>query len=116
MTTKTTPDMSLDNVVKIGTCDIQFCAGQGVAEIALDTLTFDPVTLVSRAKPKQVRICMRHKSEYFRYQEALLDKINPERKNRAKQEAAQSAQDARRHHANVGNTSAVANRFRAFSS
>jgi hypothetical protein len=74
---------SLDNVVKIGTCDIQYCPNMSVAEIALDTLEFDPKTLTARAKPKQVKICMPHKSEYFRYQEALLDKINPERKKRA---------------------------------
>ena len=78
------PDASLDRVVKIGNCKAGMCTDQAVAEIALDTLQFDPMTLEARSIPKSVKVCMWHKSLYFRYQEKLLDRINPERKKNGK--------------------------------
>ena len=56
------------------------CDAEALATISLDTLEFDPKTLEARALPKTVKVCMPHKSAYFRYQEALMDKINPRRK------------------------------------
>lgn len=75
---------SLDRVVKVGICDVDMCQGEAVAYISLDTLRVDPVNLETRAVPKSVKVCMKHKSEYFRHQEGMLDRINPERKRRAK--------------------------------
>ena len=79
-----TDSRSLDRVVKIGACEAGMCRGQAVAEISLDTLQINPQTLESRAVPKSVKVCMKHKSEYFKYQDGLLDRINPERKNNGK--------------------------------
>ncbi len=74
------PNTSLDKIVKIGTCQAGKCDGQALAEISLDTLVFDKDTLVAKAIPKLVKVCIYHKSWYFKYQELLLDRINPERK------------------------------------
>lgn len=79
-----TDNRSLDRVVKLGPCEAGMCSGTAVAEISLDTLQFDSVTMAARAVPKTVKVCMPHKSLYFRYQESLLDRINPERKKNAK--------------------------------
>lgn len=100
---------SLDKVVKVGTCEAGMCKGQAVAEIALDTLQFDPETLAVRAYPKSVKVCMKHKSWYFKYQEVFLDKINPERKKR------NGSQKMGRKQTNVDYSSPIARRFRGIS-
>jgi hypothetical protein len=100
---------SLDRVVKIGTCQAGMCDGQAVAEISLDTLRFDPKTLEARAEPKSVKVCMRHKSWYFKYQETLLDRINPERKKRNGRKPEQRQQT------NMGYSPGFAQRFRSVS-
>ena len=106
-----TNNRSLDRVVKLGQCEAGMCSGQAVAEISLDTLQFDPNTLEARAIPKTVKVCMPHKSLYFRYQEGLLDRINPERKKNGKK-----GSQNQRPQTNVDYASPVAKRFRSFSS
>lgn len=106
---------SLDRVVKIGTCQAGMCAGQAVAEISLDTLRFDPITLEARAEPKAVKVCMKHKSWYFKYQETLLDRINPERKKNGKKGNNQKAKEVGRPSNNVAYSESFANRFRSIS-
>lgn len=97
---------SLDKIVKIGTCEAGMCNGQALAEISLDTLKFDPKTLEARAYPKSVKVCMKHKSWYFKYQDTMLDKINPERKKHGKEK-----QQSRRQTSNMANSSPIARRF-----
>lgn len=104
------PNTSLDRIVRIGVCEAGLCHEQALAEISLDTLRFDPVTLEARAVPKAVKVCMKHKSEYFRYQEALLDKINPERKKYGKNNVGSA-----RPKTSVGYSESFARRFRAIS-
>lgn len=101
-----TDSRSLDRVVKLGKCEAGFCDGEAVAEISLDTLEFDAVTLESRAKIKAVKVCMRHKSWYFKYQEELLDRINPERKKNAKAKSA-------RPQTNLDHSGPIAKRFQS---
>ena len=106
-----TNNRSLDRVVKIGSCEAGMCNGQAVAEVSIDTLQFDPDTLEARAIPKSVKVCMPHKSLYFRYQEGLMDRINPERKKNGKK-----GSQVTRSQTNMDNTSPIAQRFRALSS
>lgn len=105
-----TDNRSLDRAVKLGICEAGMCSGQAVAEISLDTLQIDPQTLESRAMPKSVKVCMKHKSEYFKYQEGLLDRINPERKKYGKKGNQPTGPQA-----NVDYASPIAQRFRALS-
>ena len=102
------PNTSLDKVVKIGTCQAGMCDGQAVAEISLDTLQFDPKTLEVRALPKPIKVCIKHKSWYFKYQEGLLDRINPERKKRGYKNPQQTGPQT-----NLGESNAIARRFRS---
>jgi len=105
-----TDNRSLDRAVKIGSCEAGMCQGQAVAEISLDTLQIDPQTFQSRAVPKSVKVCMKHKSEYFKYQEGLLDRINPERKKYGKK-----GNQTTWPKTNVDYASPIAQRFRALS-
>ena len=100
---------SLDRVVKLGRCEAGFCDGESVAEISLDTLVFDKTTLDARAKPKAVKVCMKHKSWYFKYQDEMLDRINPERKKRNGQKS------WGRSKTNMDNSNPIARRFQSIS-
>lgn len=107
-----TDNRSLDKAVKLGRCEAGMCSGTAIAEIALDTLEFDPHTLASRAVPKSVKVCMPHKSLYFKYQEKMLDRINPERKKYGKNQKGAKNPWAKTH---VGYSESFASRFRSLS-